>query len=222
MGEEGAEKTKTVERFSEDPFAEEPQYNFKKSKSDKKVAEQDLNRIEEDMFENSGDRQKEVDIFGNVNQENILSGKHGKNKQENDFQFDDNFSNFGNQKQKKKENIDFGFEDNEFGDQFGNPSKKKEKEDFNFDFTEKEEEADNRADSFPDARNEDPFKQEAIRIEPRPSENLDFDDPFGSNEQTERKHDQDKISKMSEGGQMGSEKETLDDPFVQNSAGRKK
>lgn len=217
-----SEQTRTEGRFSEDPFAETDQFNFKKSKSDKKMIETVWEKENEDVFDTN-------DKFDN---KNILSSQ--QKKEEGAFDFDDNFADFGKSKG-GKEKADFGFDDANFGDQFGNDASQKAeegkgKDDFNFDFGGDEERGreepsdfDNKVDfgSGNDKEDEDPFGQQAPSNQRRntnPSGNLDFHDPFASND------NQESGSKGAERpkAHMDNDSNTMEDPFAQNSAQRKK
>ena len=88
-----SEQTRTEGRFSEDPFAETDQFNFKKSKSDKKMIETVWEKENEDVFDTN-------DKFDN---KNILSSQ--QKKEEGAFDFDDNFADFGKSKGGKEKAI---------------------------------------------------------------------------------------------------------------------
>lgn len=133
----------------EDPFAEGGDFEFPRTKSDQKVS-----------AEKTEAQPSEGDLF-----EESGAGEGAKEE----LDFEDNFGDF----QAKKKGFDFGFGEEPFEDPFGAPQEKPEapKEDFNFDFGDAGK------------AGEDPFaeaepREEPVRVEPRPSENLEFGDPF--------------------------------------------
>lgn len=198
---------------NEDPFGDGSDFNFKKSKSDKKMNKEGQM---EDPFGDFADKPQN-DFFKDPKQDNILSG----NVKDEEFEFNDNFANFDSKKNKKSANGDFDFEETNFSDQFSKKPKK-EKEDFNFDFEDNNKEENIENDPFNNVEivTEEPVEN-PIRVEPRPSENLDFGDPF---ETTEGGEDDeiDPFGKNSEDTRDKGLTGEFDDNMVMNSAGRKK
>lgn len=199
---------------SEDPFQEAAGFNFKKSKSDQKVVEE----VPEEIFEESMDQKK--DMFEQENREHILSGKRDSRIKDDEFDFDDNFGDFG---KKKTPKTDFNFA---FEDQFAEQPKPAKVDDFKFEFAEEEDKTDKdgQADPFQqeqiDTKIDLEHVEESVRVEPRPSENLEFEDPFDTEIAQPKQPDFDIFEKNSD-RRRGSHADTVED-VVHNSAGRKK
>ena len=206
--------------FDDDPFGENNGFNFKKSKSVKKVTNNNnnMNNLEGDIFDNSPDKSNELEAFEKPNKDNILSGKReSKNKPDDDFDFDDNFADFGNnKKEEKKENMDFKFDDPNFDDPFGQDNFKPKKQNYDFDFNENKTEEQIIV-------NEEVFDEPVNTVKPRQSSNLDFDDPFGNFEKNSETKNQftDQQSGMTEEMLDNSEIDAFEDPFTQNSSTNK-
>ena len=194
----------------DDPFGEN-NFNFKKSKSDKKM--ENSQKKEDDVFNQFPEKKRESEMFDQPNGDNILSGKReSNNKQEDDFDFEDNFGDFGNKK--KKENMDFKFGEQDFEDPFAEkPNQPKENYDFDFENNKQGE----------NEQKDDVFEEPKIRIE-RPSENLDFDDPFGNEERDSGKGGPgtERESQRTENNFDQSDIDAMNDPFTQNSSAKRK
>lgn len=204
--------------------------NFKKSKSDKKMIDVVWEKENEDVFDTNG---REVETLDKGNQEKGMNSN--KNNDDGGFDFDDNFGDFGGNKKKKKENLDFGFDDDAFGDQFegkqdtSNKSKTG-KDDFNFDFEgneEKDDEINKKPDlNFNNVQEDDPFgnneQMESTKKDPNPSQNLDFDDPFTSNDGNEKENDQIRSASRYSESVNKQEDRFPENSYTQGSAGRKR
>jgi hypothetical protein len=213
----GQDNGKGKENHADDPFTDDTNFNFKKSKSDKKMTK--ANDIEDDVFNNFQEK-KENDLFENANKDNILSGKRKSNNNDQNFDFDDNFAAFDKKKKKKSENMGFDFEENNFGDQFNEKPKKKDQEDFNFDFGDQGQDGNLNDDPFNENSKHEEVVDHQIKVEPRRSENLNFGDPFDSTD--DKEEDIDPFGKNSEDQRERTDTDPFEENHVQTSAGRKK